>query len=410
MAASGPKIIAKWIPSLPNLLSGASSGMLLFAWSVFIKPLNMEFGWTRTEIGATFAIWCLIFGLTTFFSGRAGDKYGHANCVMAGAILLGIGYILSGFAQSKGLLYVTYGVIAGVGGGLIYSPAITASSRLWPDRAALTARVSLLGLGIGACMIGPASTWFVTNPAYGWRYAFCYGGMLMGLLALVSGLLLHLFSKGRLRAGYEPVIAESPPNATPDPIVKAILKDSRFRLLSASCFGCSFASLMVIGTLADLGRNQGLSAMGAAVALSVAAFAYAAARIIYDDVTKRIGIASHFAVLSVLQVAGLIMLYPIGRWQAGLWIAAALIGWSYGAVLSLLASLYARFYGSAAHDDSGGLLMTAWAAAGFSGSLTGALLRDATGDYHIPYICMAIVCAASALVVAAAKPVQAKTA
>ncbi|MBP1726842.1 MAG: major facilitator superfamily 1, partial [Deltaproteobacteria bacterium] len=66
----------RWVPLLLGLLSSTTCGMLLYAWSVFIKPLNAEFGWTRAEIAMAFAICCLVFGLVTFPAGRLSDKYG----------------------------------------------------------------------------------------------------------------------------------------------------------------------------------------------------------------------------------------------------------------------------------------------------------------------------------------------
>ena len=118
---------ARWIPLLCGLIGSTTCGMLLYAWSVFIKPLNAEFGWSRAEIALAFAICCLIFGLMTFPAGRISDKYGPSRVVIAGGVILCIGFVLSGFIQSKIQLYITYGVIAGFGGGIIYLPSPSAS-------------------------------------------------------------------------------------------------------------------------------------------------------------------------------------------------------------------------------------------------------------------------------------------
>ncbi len=87
----------RWIALLCGLIGSTTCGMLLYAWSMFIKPLNAEFGWSRAEIAMAFAICCLVFGLVTFPAGRWSDKIGPRRVVLIGGILLGIGFVLSGF-------------------------------------------------------------------------------------------------------------------------------------------------------------------------------------------------------------------------------------------------------------------------------------------------------------------------
>jgi OFA family oxalate/formate antiporter-like MFS transporter len=46
--------IPRWIPLLGGVLGSTTCGALLYAWSVFIKPLNAEFGWSRADICLAF--------------------------------------------------------------------------------------------------------------------------------------------------------------------------------------------------------------------------------------------------------------------------------------------------------------------------------------------------------------------
>lgn len=192
----------RWVPLLLGLLGSTTCGMLLYAWSVFIKPLNAEFGWTRAEIAMAFAICCLVFGLVTFPAGRWSDKYGPKLVVCGGALLLGIGFVLSGFIQSKMQLYITYGVIAGLGGGMIYLPPIATAPKWWPDRRALATGFAVVGLGLGSFLMGPLATYIITN--YGWRSVFWWCGIGMCVMALVAGSLLKVPPKGWAPAGWKP--------------------------------------------------------------------------------------------------------------------------------------------------------------------------------------------------------------
>ena len=153
----------RWIPLLGGLLGSTSCGLLLYAFSVFIKPLMKQFGWTVPEVALAFAIICLVFGLVTFPAGRLSDKIGPKNVVLFGGLLMAFGFFmvstikpptpeeLAAGASTKTqlyLLYLYYGVIAGFGGGCVYLPPIATAPKWWPDRRALATGFTVVGLGL----------------------------------------------------------------------------------------------------------------------------------------------------------------------------------------------------------------------------------------------------------------------
>jgi OFA family oxalate/formate antiporter-like MFS transporter len=401
----------RWVPLLLGLISSTTCGMLLYAWSVFIKPLNAEFGWTRAEIAMAFAICCLVFGLMTFPAGRLSDKYGPRNVVMTGGIILGIGFVLSGFIQSKLQLYITYGLIAGFGGGCIYLPPIATAPKWWPDRRALATGFAVVGLGLGSFLMGPLATYIITEPSMGWRYVFWYCGIAMGIMAVIAGSLLKVPPAGWKPAGWTP---PAPPagaaaqKATRDWTHEETQKDAKFWLLYLAYFCGSFAGLMVIGHLAGHGRDQGLTAMAAAGAVSSLAFSNAATRVLSGWFVDMIGVRVYFGVLFTLQAVGMILLYPLGGNFYALMAIALLIGWNYGAMFTLFPASTLQFYGPTAQGSNYGLLFTAWGLAGFAGPWVGGYLKDSTGTYYIPFICGAVLCAIGALVIFTTKAPEKK--
>ncbi len=402
----------RWVPLLLGLLSSTTCGMLLYAWSVFIKPLNAEFGWTRAEIAMAFAICCLVFGLMTFPAGRLSDKYGPRNVVVIGGIILGIGFVLSGFVQTKLQLYITYGLIAGFGGGCIYLPPIATAPKWWPDRRALATGFAVVGLGLGSFIMGPLATTIIQDPAMGWRYVFWYCGIAMGIMAVISGLLLKVPPAGWKPAGWTP--PAPPAGATASKGVRDFTheettKDAKFWLLYAAYFCGSFAGLMVIGHLAGHGRDQGLTAMAAAGAVSALAFTNAATRVLSGWFVDFIGIRVYFAALFALQTAAMLLLYPLGGNFWALWAISAIIGWNYGAMFTLFPASTLQFYGPTAQGSNYGLLFTAWGLAGFAGPWVGGFLKDSTGAYYIPFICGAILCAVGTVIIAMTKPPEKKS-
>jgi OFA family oxalate/formate antiporter-like MFS transporter len=387
----------RWIPLLLGLLGSTTCGMLLYAWSVFIKPLNAQFGWSRAEIAMAFAICCLVFGLVTFPAGRWSDKIGPRRVVLIGGILLGIGFVLSGFITSKYQLYLTYGVIAGLGGGMIYLPPIATAPKWWPDRRALATGFAVVGLGLGSFIMGPLATAIIQG--WGWRYVFWYCGIAMGLMAIIASLPLRPPAKGWKPAGWTPPAPPvGAPKVTRDYTHEEAVRTPQFWLLYLSYFCGSFAGLMVIGHIAGHGRDAGLTPMVAAGAVSALAFANAATRIITGIFVDKVGVKTIFVIWFALQTVAMLLLYPAGGVAWALWVVAAIIGWNYGGMFTLFPASCLAYYGPTAQGSNYGLLFTAWGFAGFAGPWVGGYLKDVTGTYYVPFIIGAVVVAISVIV------------
>jgi MFS transporter, OFA family, oxalate/formate antiporter len=401
----------RWIPLLCGLIGSTTCGMLLYAWSVFIKPLNAEFGWSRAEIAMAFAICCLIFGLVTFPAGRISDKIGPSKVVMTGGVILAIGFVLSGFIQSKFQLYITYGVIAGFGGGIIYLPPIATAPKWWPDRRALATGFAVVGLGLGSFLMGPLATAIIQNPTLGWRYVFWYCGVAMGIMAVGAGALLRVPPAGWKPAGWTPPappVGATVTKASRDWTHEESKSDPKFWLLYLAYFCGSFAGLMVIGHLAGFGRDAGLEAMAAAGAVSSLAFANASTRILSGFFVDKIGIRVYFAVTFLLQTIAMLAIFQLGGSVYGLSAIAILIGWNYGAMFTLFPATCLQFYGPTAQGSNYGLLFTAWGLAGFAGPWVGGYLKDVTGTYYMPFLCAAALCAVGCIVLFTTKPPEKK--
>jgi len=370
----------------------------LYAWSVFIKPLNAEFGWSRAEIALAFALCCLIFGLTTYPAGRWSDKFGPKVVVLAGGVILGIGFVLSGYIHAKWQLYLTYGLVAGFGGGLVYLPPIATAPKWWPDRRALATGFAVVGLGLGSFIMAPLATYIINT--IGWRYVFIYVGAAMGIMAIVAAFCLAVPPAGWAPHGWTPP-APAPGTAsrkTRDYTYQETFRTSQFWLLYVAYFCGAFAGLMVIGHIAGHGIDQGLSPMVAAGAASWLAVFNAVSRILIGLVADKAGTRASFVGIFILQVAAMLLLYPSGSVYWALWIVAALIGWNYGSMFTLFPATCLQYFGPTSQGTNYGLLFTAWGLAGFAGPFVGGWLKDVTGTYYVPFIVGAVVVAISTFI------------
>jgi len=393
----------RWIPLVGGVLGSTTCGALLYAWSVFIQPLNAEFGWNRADIGLAFAIACLVFGLMTYPAGRLSDRYGPRRVVVVGSLILACGFMLSGLIQTKVQLYLTYGVIAGFGGGLVYLPPIATAPKWWPDRRALATGFAVVGLGLGSFVMAPLATYIID--AFGWREVFLYVGAGMGVMAFIAGLCLQVPPRGWKPAGWEP-----PPNLTlsqraaRDFLFHETVRTPQFWGLYVAYFCAAFAGLMVIGHIAGHGIDRGLTAMVAAGAASWLAVTNAATRILSGWIADRIGIRATFVTFLAVQVLALLLLFPAGHVYWALWLVSALIGWNYGAMFTLFPATCLQFFGPTVQATNYGMLFTSWGLAGFMGPFVGGWLKDVTGTYSAPFVVAALAVCVSTAIIAVLKP------
>ena len=395
-------IIPRWLPLVGGIISSTACGLLLYAWSVFIKPLSATFGWSRAEISLAYSVCILVFASISYPAGRLSDRFGARFMVFSGGVILGIGFFLAGFTDSKTWLYITYGVIAGIGGGMIYLPPIATAPKWWPDRRAFATGCTVVGLGLGSFIMGPLATMIIAS--LGWRHVFWYVGIAMGVMAILSSLTLVNPPPGWKPKGWNPQTPQIGINRLQEPQVTNATRTPQFWLLYLSYFFASFAGLMVIGHIAGHGLDSGLTAMQASLAVSTLAVCNAATRIVTGLFVDRLGTRALFLIYFIIQVMALLFLYPVGASYWQLWIVAAIIGWNYGGMFTLFPATCLNFYGAKSQGTNYGLLFTAFGLAGFAGPYAGGLLKDATGSYGIPFLLSAGMVGISVILSALIRP------
>lgn len=415
----------RWLPLLGGLLGSTTCGLLLYAFSVFVKPLQKQFGWTVTEVVLAYAICTLIFGLVTFPAGRLSDKYGPRNIVLIGGAILVFGFFMVSTISTKLELYLYYGVFAGLGGGMIYLPPIALAPRWWPDRRAMATGFTVVGLGLGSFIMGPLATKLIQQFG-GALPVFKYVSMAMAVLIVLAALCLKVPPAGWKPAGWNPPApAAGGPKVTRDYTNDEAKKTPQFWLLYLAYFCGSFAGAMALSTIAPLGIEAMTNAFKAAhggavppadvaktIAMSAAAAvsAYAAfnalTRVLMGPVADKVGTKVCFLVTFTLQVLAMLALFPFGSNATLLAVAAALLGWNYGAMFTLFPATTVSYYGPTAQGANYGLLFTAWGLACFAGTLVGGLLRDSSGSYATPFYVGAAVVAVGVVAIALLKPPQ----
>ena len=174
----------------------------LYAWSVFVLPLEKEFGWTRAQTSWVFTIAVLMFAATFILAGRIQDARGPRLCALLGAVLVSAGFFLASFTTSLVFLYVIFGVVVGAGNGFGYSTPMPVASKWFPDKRGLVVGLMVGGYGASSAILGPVATNLISS--LGWRPTFRLLGVLFFVMGMIGAWLLKNPPAGYRPAGWNP--------------------------------------------------------------------------------------------------------------------------------------------------------------------------------------------------------------
>jgi OFA family oxalate/formate antiporter-like MFS transporter len=368
----------RWLPIAGGVSLNLALGSL-YAWSVFVLPLEKEFGWGRAQTSWVYTIAIVCFAATFIFAGKLQDAKGPRICAFLGALLVGGGFALSSFTTSVTFLYVTFGVLVGIGNGFGYSAPTPVASKWFPDRRGLAVGLMVGGYGAGSAIIGPLATQLIS--AYGWRTTFQILGVAFFVMGLIGTALLQ-----NPPAGYKsPAAAPAVARASVDVRTRDILGTPTFVALWLSFSLGTTAGQMMISQLVPFMRSVGLTAEAAAFAITIAAFGNAGGRILSGALSDSLG---RLMTLKVMVVGSLLVMAALGTGVGDILVLYVLVAagyWCYGTQLSVFASTTADFFGTRNLGMNYGALFTAWGIAGIVGPFIAARVYEATGSYSYAF-------------------------
>jgi MFS family permease len=353
-----------------GVMAGFGS-LFVYTFSVFVKPLAAEFGWSREAISSGFAIAAVTLGVISPLLGRWIDRFGPRRIILIcmtvyGFAIASLSLLRSGLWQ----FYVTCFVLGVVGNGaahLAYSRSIST----WFQRRLGTALAFVMvGAGLGA-MILPVVAQSIIGRS-GWRAAYAS----LGGLALLLGLPLSW----RYIREREVIGHESAPVAHSGMVWQQGLRSFAFWIITAILFVSSISMNGAITHLSALLTDRGLTAGNAALCASILGGSSLLGRIVVGWLLDRFFGPRVAFVINLITALGIFLLARASSFPAGC-LAAALIGIGAGGEAAITPYLLTRYFGLRAFSTLYGFTWTFYAAAGAIGPVILGRAFDATGSY-----------------------------
>lgn len=164
---------------------------IIYAWSILKAPLAVEFGWTASGLSLNFTLTMCFFCLGGMLGGVLMKQLGFLpGCLLSAALSTG-GFLLASSLNGSILrLYLSYGVMSGLGIGVAYNCVISTVGAWFPDKKGLCSGVLMMGFGASALVLGSLADSMIASPSIGWRETYRLLGIGLGAVLCLAALIL----------------------------------------------------------------------------------------------------------------------------------------------------------------------------------------------------------------------------
>ena len=353
-----------------GVMAGFGS-LFVYTFSVFVKPLAAEFGWSREAISSGFAIAAVTLGVISPLLGRWIDRFGPRRIILICMTIYGCAIVsLSLLRLGLWQFYMTCFALGLVGNGAAHLAYSRSISTWFRRRLGTALAFVMVGAGLGAMILPVVAQSIISRS--GWRAAYAS----LGGLALLLGLPLSWrYIRERGMTG-----PKSAPVAHSGMTWQQGLRSSAFWIVTAILFVSSISMNGAITHLSALLTDRGLTAGNAALCASVLGGSSLLGRIVVGWLLDRFFGPRVALGINLITALGIFLLARAVSFPAGC-VAAALIGVGAGGEAAITPYLLTRYFGLRAFSTLYGLTWTFYAAAGAIGPVILGRAFDATGSY-----------------------------
>lgn len=190
MSNTNKNFSIRWAYMVIGVIAMLFAGVL-YAWSILKAPLSAEFGWGQSELALNFTLAMTFFCTGGLLGAKLSKKAGHRIALAVSGVLSALGFILTAFLYDASvlMLYITYGVLAGLGIGIAYNVIVSTVSCWFPDKKGICSGCLMMGFGASALVLGNIAD-AMFKSFIGWRATYIILGIAIFVVITLSGFLL----------------------------------------------------------------------------------------------------------------------------------------------------------------------------------------------------------------------------
>jgi MFS transporter, OFA family, oxalate/formate antiporter len=366
---------ARWIQLVLGLLCMMSISSPQYIWTLFTKPLAAKLGVTLPELQVTFSLLVFLQAFLSPFQGSLIDRFGARVLISVGTLVAGSSWILASYAQTEAMLYLTYGVLGGIGTGIVYVGVVGLVVKWFPEKRGFAAGIAAAGYGMGAIVTTfPIAASLARDGVESTLWSFGIVFAIVGFLA-AQGL--------RMPPAAAAEVAASSRDRSPSQILRTPVFWLMFVMMSMMATSGLMVTSQMASFAADFGASTatvfGLAALP--LALTIDRFCNGLTRPMFGFISDRIGRELTMFIAFSLEAIAMTLWLTL-RGDPTLFVllsGVVFLGW--GEIFSLFPATLTDTFGDRYATANYGWLYISFGVGSVFGGPLAALLHQHTGSW-----------------------------
>lgn len=386
-----------------------------YSFGVFVKPMFVEYQWPMTIISLAATINLITYAVTGILAGWLLDRMAPRWILTLGIVVTTGGLVSASLVTTPAGLYLSYGVLCGVGSAGSGVVVLNAAIGKWfVQKRGLAMGIATMGIGVGTLVMAPLAGFIVAR--FNWRSGFVF----IALITLVCGSIVSQVFMGR----------KGPPehDCKPDDTnpgdgrlkfshgadyphrssIQQVMVNSRFWLLAVCNTVAVMTVMMTFVHQIAYAVNNGIDKVEAAAAMGVIGLTGGLGKFFFGWFSDRIHDAKYSAALGYFVMSvGMFILYRAGTGKM-LYLFALIFGFGYGSLAPVMPYLILDRFGPQIMGAAYGLLIFfATGLGGAMGPLLGGMIFDKAGSYGFGWLVNSMVLLLVSFLILLLKPAEA---
>jgi len=341
-----------------------------YSFAAFFENFAKEFAAQRADVSWIFGLCGLVYFVLGAGGGMLADRWGPRMVCMTGMVFIAMGLFLTSLAQSLTTVYLSYGLLVGLGIALVYTPSIACVQPWFNKRRGLASGIASAGVGAGTLILPVVVSYLLIE--VNWREALQLMSAGVLLIGLTAGFLLK-------RA---PNLSGNTSGQLPGLTLSATLKTPSFKWLYMGTLLGAPVMFVPFAHISAAARDAGVPDAQAVGLVGLIGIGSLVGRFAIGWLADRMG---RIKTLMLMQgLMGLSYLVWAGAQDPWMFAVFALwFGLSYGSIVSLLPAICMDLFGGRAVSAIIGTLYTGAALGNLLGPVLAGQVFDMTQSYAL---------------------------
>lgn len=373
----------------------------IYMWSVFNKPLIAQYGWGAVEVSLAYSLYLLTVCIGGFFVGALQRRFQPKYLVFIGGVLMGLGYLFTGFVTTIPMLYLTFSLIGGLGNSFIYNTAVSTTIKWFPDKRGFANGICIGCMGLAPLAFAPLANFLIE--AFDAASAFKILGIGLIVAYSIFSWFLAVPDPDWKPEGWNPEASSKVAASTESYTMGEMIKTPLFWLMWLIFACAATGGMMMTGQASGIGQSlASMTAAQGALMVGILAVGNFIGRFVFGSISDKVGRFQTLIICTVVTCIAMIAFPVIANTFISFMVMIVIVGACFGGVMCIMPSLTGDAFGAANVGQNYAAVYSGYTVASFIGPTVASACVANAGNYSVAFVVAAVfsACAVVLMIVA----------